>query len=67
MEKREIPLCEKYNLTIAEAAAYFNIGESKLRRIISENQSADFILRNNTKILIKRRAFEKMIDKITSI
>lgn len=67
MEKREIALCEKYNLTIAEAAAYFNIGESKLRRIISENQSADFILMNSTKILIKRRAFEKMIDSITSI
>lgn len=67
MEKREIPLCEKYNLTISEAAIYFNIGESKLRRIISENQSADFVLRNNTKMLIKRRAFEKMVDSITSI
>lgn len=67
MEKEAIPIWQKYTLTIKEASAYFNICESKLRRIISENQSADFILMNSTKILIKRRAFEKMIDSITSI
>lgn len=67
MEKESLPVWEKYVLTLKEAAAYFGIGESKLRRLISENQSADFILRNNTKILIKRRAFEKIIDNIASI
>lgn len=67
MKKEALPIWEKYALTLKEASAYFNIGESKLRQMISENQSADFVLRNNTKMLIKRRAFEKMVDIITSI
>ena len=32
-----IPVWEKYTLSIEEAAAYFRIGEHKLRNIISEN------------------------------
>lgn len=27
-----VPICEKYTLTIKEAAAYFNIGIKKMRR-----------------------------------
>lgn len=67
MEKDKVPIWEKYTLTIAEAADYFNIGETKLRRIISENQKAEYILRNNTKTLIKRRAFEKMLDTVSAL
>ena len=32
-----IPVWEKYTLSIEEAAAYFRIGDHKLRNIISEN------------------------------
>ncbi|MCM1124157.1 MAG: helix-turn-helix domain-containing protein [Eubacterium sp.] len=67
MQKYAIPLTEKYVLTVKEAAAYFNIGETKLRRMISENMNADFILLNGTKTLIKRAKFEKMIDEISAI
>lgn len=67
MEKDKVPIWEKYTLTIAEAADYFNIGETKLRRIISENQNAEYILMNNTKTLIKRRAFEKMLDTVSAL
>ena len=28
-----VPVCEKYTLTIKEAAAYFNIGIKKMRRM----------------------------------
>ena len=31
MEKQEVPIWEKANLTIDEAAAYFGIGTNKLR------------------------------------
>lgn len=34
---------------IEEAAAYFRIGENKLRRIIAENPDADFVLWNGTR------------------
>lgn len=64
---REIPFWEKYTLSIEEAAAYFNIGRDKLRKLVSENPDADFILRNNTKVQIKRKKFENYIDRISVI
>lgn len=63
----EIPFWEKYILSIEEAAAYFNIGRDKLRKLVSENPDADFILRNNTKVQIKRKKFENYIDRISVI
>ena len=32
-----VPVCEKYTLTIKEAAAYFNFGIKKMRRLAEEN------------------------------
>ncbi len=63
----EIPLWEKYTLTIDEAAAYFRIGENKLRKIISEDPDAVFILWNGNRPQIKRVLFEKYIDKCSII
>lgn len=63
----EIPFWERYTLSIEEAAAYFRVGENKLRKLISENPDADFILRNNTKVQIKRKKFENYIDRISLI
>lgn len=59
-----IPIWEKYTLTVDEAAEYFRIGRNKLRKIISENEDADFILWNGTRPQIKRKKFENYIDKI---
>ena len=39
-----IPLWQKYTLTVEEASLYFRIGQAKLRRLINENEGADFIL-----------------------
>ena len=66
-EKYEIPIWEKYTLSIEEAALYFRIGENKLRKIVSENNNAPFILWNGNRPQIKRTAFEKFIDKINLI
>jgi len=63
MNKYEIPIWEKYTLTIEEAAAYFRIGEAKLRRIVSENRNADFLLWNGNRPQIKRCLFERYIDR----
>ena len=62
-----IPIWEKYTLTIEEAASYFRIGENKLRRIISENGNAEYILWNGNRPQIKRIKFEKLIDTINMI
>ena len=36
--KNNIPISEKYMLTIYEASAYFNIGVKKLRRMAENNE-----------------------------
>ena len=59
----EIPFWERYTLSIEEAAAYFRIGENKLRKIISENEDADFILWNGNRPQIKRKKFEEFVDR----
>lgn len=60
--KAEIPVWERYVLTIEEAANYFRIGENRLRQIAKENKDAEFTLQVGTRLLIKRKKFEKFID-----
>lgn len=54
-------------MSIEEAAAYFRVGENKLRKIIAEKPDADFVLWNGTRAQIKRRKFEEYIDMINVI
>lgn len=66
-DSKEIPLWQKYTLTVEEASRYFRIGQAKLRRIISENEDADFILWNGNRPQIKRKLFEEFVDKLNVI
>ena len=66
-KENNVPLWHKYSLTITEASDYFNIGEKKLRQIIQENVTADFLLNNGVKVLIKRIKFEQFLDEVYSI
>lgn len=61
-----IPIWEKVNLTIEEAAAYSNIGQNNLRRMVAE-PGCPFVLSVGAKKLIKRKEFEKHLEKISSI
>ena len=63
----DIPIWQKYTLSIDEAALYFKIGRDKLRKIIAENPDADYILWNRTRAQIKRKKFEEYIDKLNVI
>ena len=63
MNRQAVPLWEKYTLTIEEAAQYFQIGETKLRRVLDENPDAEYILLNGNRRQIKRQLFEKYIDR----
>lgn len=63
----EIPVWEKYVLSVEEAAVYFRIGENKLRRICEDAYNQDFVLRNGNRLEIKRIAFEKWLDKINDV
>lgn len=64
MNSTDVPIWEKYTLTIEEAAQYFRIGENKLRKLAAENPDASWILMNGNRIQIKRKLFEKFIDML---
>ena len=60
--KYEVPIWEKYCLTLDEAAAYFGIGINKLREMTDE-PNCQFVIFNGSKRLIKRRKLEEnLID-----
>lgn len=67
MSSHDIPVWEKYTLTIEEASSYFRIGENKLRRLAEENKNANWLILNGNRIQIKRRQFEQVIDKLDAI
>lgn len=67
MTYTDVPIWEKYTLTIEEAAKYFRIGENKLRKLAEENPSAGWVIWNGNRIQIKRRLFEKVIDSLDAI
>ena len=61
--KVEIPISEKYMLTINEAAAYFSIGVKKLRRMAEDNEGK-FAITMGSRYLIVREKFEEYIDSL---
>lgn len=67
MNTIQVPVWEKFTLTIEEAAAYFRIGETKLRQIVSENRNADFLIWNGNRPQIKRKKFEDVVNQLHNI
>lgn len=64
--KHEVPIWEKSNLTLEEAAAYSGIGINKLREITNE-RGCNFVLFVGTKRLIKRRLLDAYIEKTVAL
>lgn len=58
----EIPVWEKMNLTLEEAAEYSNIGVNRLRTL-SNDPRCKFVVFVGKKRLIKRKEFEKFISE----
>ena len=56
-----VPIWEKQNLTVEEAAQYSNIGEGKLYELL-KHPRCDFALHIGKKCLIKRKAFDRFIE-----
>lgn len=63
---KEIPIWEKSNLSLEEAAAYSGIGVNKLRELTNE-KNCQFVLWVGNKRLIKRRLFDQYIEQEYSI
>ena len=64
--KHGVPIWEKVNLTLEEAAACFGVGQTRLREL-TEDKQCKFVLFVGTKRLIKRRLFEQYLEQAYSI
>ena len=64
--KYDVPIWNKANLTIEEAAAHFGIGMNKLREL-TEDENCKFVLYIGSKRLIKRQMFEKYLEQAYSL
>ena len=63
---KEVPIWEKSNLTLEEAAAYSGVGINKLRSL-SDQDRGQLVLWIGSKRLIKRRRLDEYLDKAYSI
>jgi len=61
-----VPIWEKSNLTLEEAAAYSGIGVNKIRELTNDSQ-CKFVLWVGSKRLIKRKLFDQYIEQCYSI
>ena len=63
---KQLPINERYMLTIKEAASYFNIGTKKLRRLAEDNLGTVTVFCGN-RFLIVRPKFEEFILESSEI
>lgn len=66
VQNNTIPIWEKPNLTVEEAAAYTGVGINKLRDL-SNSKTCDFVLWIGKKRLLKRKKLEEYLEKNFSI
>ena len=62
MKKDNLPVSEKYTLSINEAAQYFGIGINKMRRLAEENLGV-FAVYSGNRYLIIRCKYEEYLQK----
>ncbi len=61
-----VPIWEKCNLTLEEAAAYTGVGICKLRELSNES-SCSFVLWVGSKRLLKRKELEAYLQSISNL
>lgn len=64
---QELSIWEKPLLTVVEAAKYFQIGESNIRRLTREHKDKDFVLWKDSRVYIRRKEMESFLDSINEI
>ena len=63
---KEVPIWEKSNLTLEEAAAYSGIGMAKLYEM-TDSEDCPFVLWIGSRRMIKRKTFDEYIERQYSI
>ena len=59
----QIPVWEKYALTIKEAAEYYNVAETKLREFAMSNRTKPFVLKAGGRLLLTRKVCDAILDQ----
>lgn len=67
MKKSQMNPEQRYSMTIEEAAGYSLIGEGRLRKIIEEDRTLEWVLRVGSQVRIKRVLFEKWLDRMYNL
>lgn len=67
LSNNRIPIWEKITLTVEEAAEYSNIGINKLQSMLKEPGCPFVLYVGKGKRLIKRKEFERYIEKTLEI
>lgn len=58
---KEVEIKDKVLLTIDEASELFNIGQNKIRNLISLDRNANWLFNVGRRMLIKRSVFEDFV------
>lgn len=56
---QELPIWEKPLLTVVEAAKYFQIGESNIRRLTREHKDQDFVLWKDNRCIFEEKKWSR--------
>ena len=64
--KEEVPISQKFLLTLEEAAQYTGLGINKIREI-SNDENCKFVLWNGAKRMLKRTKLEEYLEGAYSI
>ncbi len=67
IKNKDVEIKDKVLLSVSEASMLFNIGEKKLRNLISNYPQADWMFYIGQRMMIKRKKFEEFILNTESI
>lgn len=67
MNDIQVPVWEKYAMTVEEESQYFSVGQNKIRQLAQQDRFGNWYMMNGNRLLIKKKQFEKMLDKLDTI
>ncbi len=67
MKENGVPIWEKVMLTVEEASQYSNIGVNKISSLLNEPGCSFLFCVGKGKRLVKRKEFEKFIEKTLEV
>ena len=67
MSDIQVPVWEKYALRVEDPSQYFSVGQNKIRQLAQQDRFGNWYMMNGNRLLIKKKQFEKMLDKIDTI